>query len=62
MRARVKGYLLDTQVFLWCLVDSPRLTLKARRIIADPSNLVFVSAVTSWEIAIKKSLGKLGPE
>ncbi len=55
----MKGYLLDTQVFLWCLIDSPRLTPKARRIIADPSNPVFVSAVTSWEIAIKKSLGKL---
>ncbi len=37
----------------------PRFTPKARRIIADPSNPVFVSAVTSWEIAIKKSLGKL---
>ncbi len=55
----MKGYLLDTQVFLWCLIDSPRLTTKAREIIIDPKNAVYVSAVSSWEIAIKKSIGKL---
>ena len=55
----MKGYLLDTQVFLWCLMDSPRLTPEARELIADPLNPVYVSAATSWEIAIKKSLGKL---
>ena len=55
----MKGYLLDTQVFLWCLMGSPRLTPEARELIADPLNPVYVSAATSWEIAIKKSLGKL---
>lgn len=55
----MRGYLLDTQVFLWCLIDSPRLTPEAREIIADPLNPVYVSAVSSWEIAIKKSIGKL---
>ena len=55
----MKGYLLDTQVFLWCLMDSPRLTPEVRELIADPLNPVYVSAATSWEIAIKKSLGKL---
>lgn len=27
--------------------------------IADPSNVVYVSAATAWEIAIKRGLGKL---
>ena len=55
----MKGYLLDTQIFLWCLIDSPRLTFKVRQIVTDPYNPVYISAVTRWEIAIKKTLGKL---
>jgi PIN domain nuclease of toxin-antitoxin system len=31
----------------------------AREAIADPSNLVVVSAASAWEIAIKQSVGKL---
>jgi PIN domain nuclease of toxin-antitoxin system len=32
---------------------------QARDSIADPANLVVVSAVSAWEISIKKALGKL---
>ena len=31
----------------------------ARRLISDPDNTVFVSAVSLWEIWLKQSLGKL---
>lgn len=31
----------------------------ARAAIADPTNDVFVSAATAWEISIKRALGKL---
>ncbi len=51
--------LLDTHVLLWWLADAPALGPKARRLIADPRNEVLVSAVTSWEISIKKTTGKL---
>jgi PIN domain nuclease of toxin-antitoxin system len=51
--------LLDTQVLLWWLDDNPSLGQPAREAIADPEHLVFVSAVSIWEIVIKKSLGKL---
>ena len=51
--------LLDTQLMLWWLADSPKLSRQARALIADPENTVFVSAVTMWEIRIKESLGKL---
>jgi len=37
----------------------PKIGVHLRRIIANPYNLIFVSAVTGWEIAIKKSIGKL---
>jgi PIN domain nuclease of toxin-antitoxin system len=51
--------LLDTHVFLWWLVDDPRLGPEAREVIADPDNTVFVSAASGWEIGIKRALGKL---
>lgn len=50
--------LLDTNALLWWLVDEG-LTDQAREAIADPGNLVTVSAVSAWEISIKKALGKL---
>ena len=51
--------LLDTHVLLWWLADDRRLKTPERRAIADRDALVYVSAVTVWEIAIKKSLGRL---
>lgn len=53
------GYLLDTHILLWWLADAGELKKKVKSIIADPNNLIFVSAVSTWEIAIKKSIGKL---
>ena len=52
--------LLDTQLMLWWLADSPKLSRQARALIADPANTIFVSAATMWEIRIKEKLGKLG--
>lgn len=53
------NYLLDTHVFLWALSNPGKLSEKARAQIRNPNNRVFVSAVSSVEIAIKQSLGKL---
>ncbi len=55
----MKRVLLDTHALLWWLADDPSLGSKAREVIASPDNVVFVSAASAWEIAIKKSLGKL---
>ena len=51
--------LLDTHVLLWWLGDDPQLGHATREVIAEPNNLVFMSAVSVWEIVIKKSVGKL---
>ena len=51
--------LLDTHTFLWWLDDPALLAESARKAIADGKNLVYVSAAVAWEIAIKRSLGKL---
>ncbi len=50
--------LLDTQVALWALTDSPRLSQKARDLILDPSNDIYFSAASIWEIAIKHRLAR----
>lgn len=50
---------LDTHVLLWWLDDSPSLSEKGRRAIADSQNLIVLSAVVIWEIRIKQAMGKL---
>jgi PIN domain nuclease of toxin-antitoxin system len=51
--------LLDTHALLWWLDGDRRLSLKARRAIANESNAILVSAVSAWEITTKARLGKL---
>ena len=51
--------LLDTHVLLWWLSNHTSLTTKAAAVIKDGGNDIFVSAVTGWEISIKRALGKL---
>ena len=57
----MRRLLLDTHAFLWWLGNNPKLTKPARDAIADPTALVYVSAVTVWEITIKAQLGRLDP-
>jgi PIN domain nuclease of toxin-antitoxin system len=58
----LRGYLLDTHIFLWWLEDSDRLKKDLKDIIADSKNEIYISSVSIWEIAIKSSLGKLDIE
>lgn len=51
--------LLDAHVLLWWLADDRQLSAEARAGIADPLTRVWISAVTAWEIGIKRALGKL---
>ncbi len=51
--------LLDTHIFLWWLFDDDRLPEGIRGEIENLENLIFVSAASVWEIAMKFRLGKL---
>ncbi|MYA32580.1 MAG: type II toxin-antitoxin system VapC family toxin [Gemmatimonadales bacterium] len=51
--------LLDTHAFLWWIADSGRLSRKVRRLIADETNDIAVSAASAWEIATKHRIGRL---
>lgn len=50
--------LLDTQLYLWFLTDSPKLSRKARTRIAEADE-AYVSAASIWEASIKIAIGKL---
>ena len=50
--------LLDTHVALWAITDSPKLPKAARELIASPKTVVWISAASVWEIAIKHALGR----
>lgn len=45
--------LLDTCTLIWALTDDPRLSKKARDIIGNYDNHIFVSDISLWEIEIK---------
>ena len=52
-------YLLDSHTLLWYISGSAELSLKARSIIGEENNDLYVSIASLWEISIKYGLGKL---
>lgn len=54
--------LLDTHSFIWFVEDNPSLSPRARMLIEEPANDVFLSIASVWEMAIKFSLRKLDLE
>ncbi len=51
-------FLLDTHLLLWAAGQPERLSKSARELIENPDNVLFFSAASIWEIAIKSSLGR----
>lgn len=51
--------LLDTHCWLWWFIAPENLGVKSRSQISNPKNVVYFSAASAWELAIKASLGKL---
>jgi PIN domain nuclease of toxin-antitoxin system len=49
----------DTHATLWLLGGDERLSRRAERLLKDASNEVLLSAAVVWEVAVKRSLGKL---
>lgn len=52
-------YLLDTHTFLWWNLSDLQLSEQAKEIIADGKNEIYLSAASTWEIAIKAAKGRL---
>jgi PIN domain nuclease of toxin-antitoxin system len=53
----VRRLLLDSNVLVRWLVDD--LASEVRQLVSDPTNEVYVSAASPWELAIKVASGKL---
>jgi len=51
--------LLDTCTFLWIASGDAALSGVARDLFSNPSNEVFLSSVSTWEIIVKHALGRL---
>ncbi|MBI4703494.1 MAG: type II toxin-antitoxin system VapC family toxin [Deltaproteobacteria bacterium] len=51
--------LLDTCTFLWATLDDPKLSACARDVLRDPTNEIYLSAVSAWEMAAKYRAGRL---
>ena len=51
--------LLDTHAAIWWLSADDRLGAEAARQLADETNQMLLSAAVVWEVAVKRSLGKL---
>jgi PIN domain nuclease of toxin-antitoxin system len=50
--------LLDTHALVWWLTNNPRLSAAARSAVAAPSNSVYVSSCSGYEIAYKHQRGR----
>jgi PIN domain nuclease of toxin-antitoxin system len=53
------SYLLDTHTWIWSLTDPDRLADRARSIIEDGEEALFVSAASIWELAILERRGAI---
>jgi PIN domain nuclease of toxin-antitoxin system len=51
--------LVDTHAALWLLGEDERLSPRADALLTDAANEILLSAAVVWEVAIKRSLGKL---
>jgi PIN domain nuclease of toxin-antitoxin system len=51
--------LVDAHALIWWTISPEKLSIRARQALSDPRNGVVVSIATFWEIAIKRSIGKL---
>ena len=52
-------YLLDTHTSLWLFEGDEKLPQRVQDIIFDIKNEIYVSIISSWEVAIKVSLNKM---
>ena len=52
-------YLLDTHAIIWHFESSSKLPQNITKIIYNPKNIIYISSISLWEIAIKMKLNKL---
>ncbi|MBI2596637.1 type II toxin-antitoxin system VapC family toxin [Candidatus Daviesbacteria bacterium] len=53
------NYLIDTHLFLWALFSSKKISNSVKKILLNPQDAKYISAVTFWEISLKFQLKKI---
>lgn len=53
------SYLVDTHIFLWSVISPKKISKNLRKILSDPQDTKYISAVSFWEISLKFSLEKI---
>ena len=51
--------LLDTHAYIWWGLEPAKLSPRAAAALAEPTNEIYVSVASLWELIIKSQLGKL---
>ena len=51
--------LLDTHIWLWSLGEPARLGRRARRELSNPGNELWLSPVSTWELLLLQSKGRI---
>ncbi|MBA3564140.1 MAG: type II toxin-antitoxin system VapC family toxin [Gammaproteobacteria bacterium] len=51
--------LLDTHIWIWWMAGEEHVPRRARNLIRDVGNSIFISAATIWEIAIKAAMRRI---
>jgi PIN domain nuclease of toxin-antitoxin system len=51
--------LLDTHIFIWCLLEPGRLTPEVAARLDSPSNALWLSPISVWEILVLAQQGRL---
>ncbi len=52
-------YLLDTTALIWMASEEHKLSSPARRALRSPTNELYLSVVSIWEVVIKSAAGRL---
>ena len=51
--------LLDTHIVLWAVTADPAMPSRFRNILLTYDAAIYVSAVSVWEVSIKRAIGKM---
>ena len=52
------NFLLDTHILIWAAISPHKISSELASLPSDPSNHLYFSSASIWEISIKESLGK----
>ena len=52
------NFLLDTHILIWAAISPHKFSSDLASLLSDPSNHLYFSSASIWEISIKESLGK----